>query len=204
MINRKLFVVGALLLLCVGLVVISVNSTPVVAETKGDTFSAMAYLPTGAGPRMIGAGATANLTIYVQRYSTDDEAKQYAATLLEKGPNELLKSLQEAKSIGSVQMQRRMGFFELKFIRSKPTATGRRIVGVCDRPIGFLESYFSARSEDNKFGIVIIDLKTNKKGKEEGEGELIYAAKVTVLEGNKVEVENYGIDPVKLMGVRKF
>ena len=50
---------------------------------------------------------------------------------------------------------------------------------------------------------MIIDLKTNKKGKE-GEGALIYAAKVTVLEGNRVEIENYGIDPVKLMGVRKF
>jgi hypothetical protein len=33
---------------------------------------------------------------------------------------------------------------------------------------------------------------------------LIYAAKVTVLEDNKVEVENLGIDPVKLLGVRKF
>jgi hypothetical protein len=202
--SRKLLLVSILLLLGAGIAVMPAKSIRVNAKTKGDTFSAMAYLPTGAGPRMIGAGATANLTIYVQRYSTDDEVKQYAATLLEKGPNELLKSLQEAKSIGSVQMQRRMGFFELKFIRSKPTATGRRIVGVCDRPIGFLESYFSARSEDNKFGIVIIDLKTNKKGKEEGEGELIYAAKVTVLEGNKVEVENYGVDPVKLMGVRKF
>jgi hypothetical protein len=202
--NRKLLLAGIALFFSVGLAVMPANSTHVDAKTKGDTFSAMAYLPTGAGPRMIGAGATANLTIYVERYSTDDEAKQYASTLLEKGPDELLKSLQAAKSIGSVQMQRRMGFFELKFIRSRPTETGRRIVGVCDRPIGFLESYFSGRSLDNKFGIVIIDLKTNKKGKEEGEGQLIYAAKVMVLEGNKVEVENYGIDPVKLMGVRKF
>ena len=161
-------------------------------------------MPRYVEPRMMGAGSTANLTIYVERYTTDDEAKQYAGTLLEKGPDELLKSLRDAKSIGSVQMQRRMGFFELKLIRSRPTETGRRIVGVCDRQIGFLESYFSGRSLDNKFGIVIIDLKTNKKGKEEGEGQLIYAAKVTVLEGNKVEVENYGIDPVKLMGVRKF
>jgi hypothetical protein len=124
--------------------------------------------------------------------------------LLEKGPDELLKALQDASSIGKVTMQRRVGFFDLKLIRSRPTDTGRRIVGVCDRPIGFLESYLSGRSLDNKFGIVIIDLKTNKKGREEGQGELIYAAKVTVLDGNKVEVESYGIDPVKLMGVRKF
>ncbi len=202
--TRRRLLLGIVFLFAVALVVMPAKSTRVDAKNQGDTFSATAYLPRGAGPRMIGSGATANLTIYVERYSTDEEAKQYASTLLEKGPDELLKSLQDAKPIGKVTMQRRMGFFDLKFIRSRPTETGRRVVGVCDRPIGFLESYFSARSEDNKFGIVIIDLKTNKKGKEEGEGELIYAAKVTVLEGNKVEVENFGIDPVKLMGVRKF
>src|SRR6059058_5888516 len=96
-----------------------------------------------------------------------------------------------------VTMQSCARSFDLTFIRSRPNYTGGRIVGVCYRSIGLPESYFSGRSLDNKFGIVIIDLKTNKKGKEEGQGELIYAAKVTVLEGNKVEVESYGIDPVK-------
>jgi hypothetical protein len=174
------------------------------AGAKGESYSAMAYLPTGAGPRMIGAGATANLTISLERYTTDEEAKQYGTTLMEKGSDELLKALEHAPAIGKVTMQRRLGFFDLKLIRSHATKEGRRIVGVCDRPIGFLETYFSGRSLDNKFGIVIMDLKTNKKGKEEGSGALIYAAKVTVLEGNKVEVESYGIDPVKLIGVREF
>jgi len=68
------------------------------AKPKGDSFSALAYLPTGAGPRMIGAGATANLTINLERYTTDEEAKQYAATLLEKGPDELLKALEHRRS----------------------------------------------------------------------------------------------------------
>src|SRR6267142_992546 len=130
MIKRKLLLVGALLLLCMSLVVMPSNSTHVDAKTKGETFSAMAYLPSGAGPRMMGAGATANLTIYVERYTTDDEAKQYALTLLEKGPNELLNALQDGKPIGKVTMQRRLGFFDLKLIRSQPTETGRRIVGV--------------------------------------------------------------------------
>ena len=174
------------------------------AMSNGDNFSAMAYLPTGAGPAMRRAGATASLTISLERYTTDEEAKQYAATLLEKGPDELLKALAHAPAIGKVTMQRRLGFFDLKLVRSHATNEGRRIVGVCDRPIGFLEAYFSGRSLDNKFGIVIMDLKTNNKGKEDGSGVLIYAAKVTVLEGNKVEGENYGIDPVRLMGVRKF
>src|SRR6476661_8206257 len=200
---KRALLIATVLLAFVALSGKPANLPKAEAKPKGDSFSAMAYLPTGAGPRMIGAGATANLTIYLDRYTTDEEAKQYAATLLEKGPDELLKALEHAPAIGKVTMQRRLGFFDLKLIRSHPTEQGRRIVGVCDRPIGFLEGYFSGRSLDNNFGIVIIDLKTNKKGKEEGEGALIYAAKVTVLEGNKVEVENYGIDPVKLMGVRK-
>ncbi len=199
----------ALLIATVLLAFVALSGTPAnlpkaEAKPKGDSFSATAYLPAGAGSRMLGAGGTANLTISLERYTTDEEAKQYAATLLEKGPDELLKALEHAPAIGKVTMQRRLGFFDLKLIRSHPTEQGRRIVGVCDRPIGFLEAYFSGRSLDNKFGIVIMDLKTNKKGKEEGSGALIYAAKVTVLEGNKVEVENYGIDPVKLIGVRKF
>jgi hypothetical protein len=198
--NPKIFLGVALIL---ALVIVS-STQPSRAYTKGESFSALAYLPTGAGVRMVGAGATANLTIYVDSYTSDEEAQQYAQTLLQQGPDELLKALEKAKPIGKVEMQRRLGFFDLKLIRSHKTESGRRIVGVCDRPIGFLEAYYSGRSLDNKFGIVILDLKQDKKGKEQGAGELIYAAKITVLESSKVEVENLGIDPVKLIGVRKF
>jgi hypothetical protein len=154
--------------------------------------------------RMVGAGATANLKIYIKQYTSDAEAQQYAKILLGQGPDQLLDALQKADSIGKVSLQNRVGFFDLKLIRSRPIAGGRRVVGICDRPIGFLEAYYSGRSMDNQFGILIMDLKTDQKGKEKGEGQLIYAAKIKVLEGNKVEVENYGIEPVRLMGVRKF
>jgi len=199
--NKKILVT-AILVIVASLVPLHANSPA--AKPKGETFSAMAYLPTGAGTRMVGAGATANLTIYVEKYTSDEEAQQYAQTLLQQGPDELLKALEKADAIGKVTAQRRLGFFDLKLIRSRPIEGGRRIVGVCDRPIGFLEAYYSGRSLDNKFGIVILDLKEDKKGKEQGVGQLIYAAKVTVLDSNKVEVENLGIDPVKLLGVRKF
>jgi hypothetical protein len=60
------------------------------------------------------------------------------------------------------------------------------------------------RSRDYPFGILQLDLKTNEKGKEEGSGALIYAAKIKVLEGNSIDVETYGIEPIRLMGVRKL
>jgi hypothetical protein len=68
----------------------------------------------------------------------------------------------------------------------------------------FLEAYVSGRSMDYTFGIVILDLKTNDKGKEEEVGELIYAAKIKILEGNNIETENCGVEPAKLQGVRRL
>ena len=202
--RRNLVLSGCLLIFCLAALAGSPRQSNVEASMKGDTFSALAYLPAGAGRRMVGAGATADVTIYIDSYTTDTDAQQYAQTLLEQGPDEMLKALEKAKAIGKVRLSRRVGFFDLKLIRSRPTETGRRIVGVCDRPIGFLEAYYSGQSMDNKFGILVLDLKTNKKGKEEGVGELIYAAKIKVLEGNHIEVESYGGEPVKMLGVRKF
>ena len=127
-----------------------------------------------------------------------------AGALLDGGPETLLKALEKMDAKGRITLSGRVGSYDLKFIRSRPTETGRRVSAVTDRPLGFLEAYFAGRSEDYKFGIIVIDLKTNKKGKEEGQGEMIYAAKVTVIDGNKVEIENNGVSPVRLMSVRKL
>jgi hypothetical protein len=177
--------------------------TPVNAVAKGEQFSALLFLAAGAGMRGVGAGSTANLNIYIDQYTSDAEAQDLAKVLLDGGSDALLKRLEKADRIGKVQLVRKVGFFDLKLIRSRPIEGGRRIIGVCDRPIQFLEAYVGGRSQDYTFGVVILDLKTNKKGKEEGVGQLIYAAKVKV-EDRNVEVENYGIEPARLQGVRKF
>jgi hypothetical protein len=174
------------------------------SESSGEKFSALAFMPSGMGPRMVGPGATLNLDIYINRYTTDAEAKQDGHLLIEKGSDALLKKLEDSDSIGKVNPSGRVGFFDLKLIRSRPIKGGRRIVGVSDRPIQFLEAYSGGRSLDYTFGIIILDLKTKDNGEEEGVGQLIYAAKVKVLKGNKIEVENYGVEPARLQGVRKL
>jgi hypothetical protein len=62
------------------------NSAAQSTKPKSENFSALAYLPTGAGPRMVGAGATRNVQIYIKTYSSDTETTQYADTLLDAGP----------------------------------------------------------------------------------------------------------------------
>ena len=172
-------------------------------KPKPQKFSALAHLPSGAGRAMVGAGGTANVDLYVKNYTSDAEAQVLARTLLDGGPESLHKALEKADSIGKITLSGRVGFYDLKIIRSHPTETGRRIIAVGDRPMGFLELYVGNQSTDYKFGMLTLDLKRKDNGKEQGEGSLIYAAKVKVEEGNKIDVESYGVAPIRLMGVRQ-
>ena len=173
-------------------------------KPKSEKFGALAYMPSGAGPAMVGAGARVNVDIWVDRYTNDAEAKDWAGALLEGGSPGLLKKLEDAKTIGKIRMTGRVGFYDFKLIRSHKTQEGRRIYLVGDRPVGFLEVYAGSRSQDYPFGILQLDLKQNSKGKEEGTGALIYAGKIKVLENNSIEVETYGVEPIRLLGVRKL
>ena len=173
-------------------------------KPKKEKFSALAYMPHGAGPAMVGAGARVNVDLYIDSYTTDAEAKTMAGALLEGGANDLLKALEKADERGRARLVGRAGFYDFKLIRSHQVEGGRRIYAVGDRPIGFLEMYAGSRSQDYPFGIMQLDLKKNSKGREEGSGALMYAAKIKVLEGNRIEVETYGIEPIRLMGVRKL
>src|SRR5215510_4166141 len=73
-------------------------------QPKKQKFGALAYLPAGAGPAMVGAGARANVDIYVNSYTDDAEAKSLAGALLEGGDDALLKLLEKKKSIGKITL----------------------------------------------------------------------------------------------------
>jgi hypothetical protein len=194
--------------LCSFLAVLALSfSMPAPAQDekrKSEKFGALAYMPHGAGPAMVGAGARVNVDLWVDNYTTDAEAKAMAGALLEGGSEALLKVLEKAKTIGKIRLSGRVGFYDFKLIRSHQTESGRRIYAIGDRPVGFLEAYAGNRSLDYPFGILQLDLKKNSKGKEEGTGALLYSAKIKVLGGNSIDVESYGIAPIQLMGVRKL
>jgi len=183
---------------------ISVGTRAQEEQPKKEKFGALAYLPSGAGRAMVGAGARANVDLFVNSYTTDAEAKALAATLVDGGPDALLKALEKTDAKGKITLTGRVGFYDLKIIRSHRTETGRRIYAVGDRPVGFLEAYYSGPSRDYEFGILQLDLTRDSKGKEEGTGALIYAAKIKLLDGNSIDIESYGNSAIRLMGVRKL
>ena len=168
------------------------NPTP---EPKPEHFSAVASLPRSPA-------RTAWVDVRISRYTDDATTQRMAAVLVEGGDDALVKELENAETIGHASLTMRVGAFNLKLIRSRKTPTGRRIVGVSDRPIGFLEAYRFGRSMDYKLGILMLDLTRNKKGKEVGAGILLYASKVKI-ENGQLEIEYVGMQPIKLRNVSK-
>jgi hypothetical protein len=166
------------------------------AKQKTEHFGASAY-SMQRGARMV------NVDIRVKAYTNNEQTQQFAAALIEGGQNALTKALEKAKDIGSIQLTGRVGFYDFKLIRSRPTHTGRRIVAVCDRPLQFGELYAGTRSTDYTIGIMILDLKKNEKGREVGSGTLYYAAKVKI-KNKAIQIEHFQIDPIRLVNVRKF
>jgi hypothetical protein len=164
---------------------------------RAEVFSALAQLPTG--------GTTTNVKIYIDGYSSPQDAERLNATLLKGGPDALLKAIRKMKSLGRIQREGSIGFYNFKLILSTRTATGRHIYAVADRPIGFLEAFASGRSRDYPFGILELDLKADDDNeREKGVGTLIYAAKVRVIKGEKVEFENFTFAPIKLLSLRQL
>ena len=195
----KKIVVLLFAICCLAVTAYSQTPTPSAgpkSKPQAEHFSMVASLPRSQT-------TTAWADVRVSRYTSNATTQRMAGLLVEGGQDALVKELEKAKPIGKASLSSRVGFFDLKLIRSRKTPTGRRIIGVSDRPIGFLEAYSGGRSTDYKLGIVVLDLKTNKKGKEVGEGVLLYASEVKIKNG-KLEIEYLGMDPIKLRNVRKY
>ena len=168
-----------------------------IAKPKPEHFSMVASFPRTAT-------TTAWADVRITHYSNDATAKRLAALLVEGGQDALVKALEKMKPIGKASFSHKVGFFYLKLVRSRKTPTGRRVIAVSDRPIGFLEAYNSGLSMDYELGILVMDLKFNKKGKEVGQGQLLYAAKVKINKKGKLEIEYVGVDPMTLRNVQKY
>ena len=117
--------------------------------------------------------------------------------MIEGGQSGLLKALKKMKK-GRIVIGPRTGY-DIAAAVSTPTANGRRILAVTQRPIAMAEAYGGTRSMDYKFGFIVFDL----EGDKDGSGQMIVAAQLNVEKNGNLEIESYGVNPVRLMGVQK-
>ena len=156
----------------------------------------------------IGTGANAVVDITIDRWSTAQEREQLITTMLEKGPDALLKALQKVPVKGRFRIpgtqgpdphQLRLGH-DLRYAwQTALPEGGRRIVIITDRYIGMQEARTQPRTIDYPF--TLFEIRVNKDG--EGEGKMAVATKITFdKKANQVELENYSSEPVRLNNVK--
>jgi hypothetical protein len=149
----------------------------------------------------VGAAARAGtLDVVIERWSTDAEEAALRDVLIEKGEDALLSALQKIRPrAGYIRGTGGLGW-DIHFARLQPFGDGgRRVIVATDRPMSFWELRNRPRSADYAF--TLAEIRLTKDGR--GEGKLARAASITWNRGTRaIEIENYGMEPVRLTEVR--
>jgi hypothetical protein len=157
-----------------------------------ERFTAFAVDVNAAAPRN-----TAIVDIHIDRWSTEAERKALTSTLLEQGPDALLRALQQQRSVGRISTPDSLGY-DLRFAYQEPGEDGgRRVIVATDRPIGYWEARDQPRSINYPF--TVIEMRIGRDGT--GEGKMSIATKITAV-GNTIALENYEAQPVRLQSIR--
>jgi hypothetical protein len=151
----------------------------------------------GGTPGPTGAGT---VEITIDNWSTDAQRDQLMKTLIEKGPEKLLDTLQKMPRVGSIRTPNSIGY-DLHYARKNPLEDGGdQIVLATDRYIGFWEAANRPRTVDYPF--TLIEMRVGKDGV--GEGKMSLFTKITYdKKKNQIVLEDYGSQPVLLTQVKR-
>lgn len=169
-------------------------STAARAEKREPVEKFRAFAVDLAGPY---GASTALVQIDIERWSTPEELESLKAVFAESGEDALLDAVRDTRRVGSIRTTHTLGH-DLRFAFQTALPDGaRRIVIGTDRRTGFFETANRTRSLDYPYSL--IELRVDADGK--GQGRLIAAGRMMEF-GERVEVENYGTTPVRLMQVK--
>ncbi len=142
------------------------------------------------------SGRTRPFTLIVNSYTTPGQVRELQDAL-QRGQDDLLRSL-SGMSAGRVQVGTGVGVPANAIITSPWGDGGTKLTVFYQRDVSFNELRYGSRSEDYRIGYAEIFLNRNGKG----EGTFIPAARVRLRDGNTWEVEDFGVYPARLLGLR--
>ena len=136
--------------------------------------------------------------ITVDRWSSAAEREKLVTALRQKGPDELLKQLQDTRPVGRIRTPDSLGY-DLHYAWQQPNEDGGRTVVIAtDRPIGFWEATRQPRSIDYPF--TVIQMKLDRDGN--GTGTMSYATRIVAHENNVIELEDFASQPIMLNNIK--
>jgi hypothetical protein len=165
------------------------------AQTKGtpEKYNATA-INMGSGPAMAG-----RVLLSVDRWTTAKERENLLRVFQEKGPDKLLDALQDMPKAGYIRLPNTLAW-DLRYAFETPLPEGgRRVVLITDRPISMREAVNNPRTTDYPY--TLLEIRFDKSGV--GVGKMSVATKISLSKDKQtIELENYGIEPVRLTEVR--
>ena len=135
--------------------------------------------------------------LIVNRYTTAGEARELNDALQQGGQDGLMKVL-TGMDAGRIQIGSGIGVTANAVIADPWGEGGTKLTVIYERNVRFFELRYGTRSESYRFGYAEIFLDTRGKG----EGTLIPSARIRLRDGNTWEVEDFGVFPARLMGLR--
>jgi hypothetical protein len=151
---------------------------------------------------MVGIGGrrtvTRTFSLTINGRTPDAEVARDVAILAEGGQDSLLRAIRD-RDLGRFSLGGQLGR-QLNFVTQRTLANGdRKLMILFERWMDIYELRYGTRSTDYPFGY--IELIVDRNGR--GEGSFVPAARVRFIGGSQVEVENFGIYPARLYGVRR-
>jgi hypothetical protein len=149
----------------------------------------------GIGGRL--GGRTRQFTLIANRYTPPNQVRELNDALGRGGQDELLRAL-SGMDAGRIQVGTGIGVTANAIIADPWGEGGTKLTVFYQRNISFYEMRYGARSENYPIGYAEIFIDQNGRG----QGTLIPAARVRLRDGNTWEVEDFGVLPARLMGLR--
>jgi len=149
----------------------------------------------GIGGRL--GGRSVPFTLIANNYTPPGQVRELNDALRRGGDQELLQTLSGMDS-GRIQIGNGVGVKANAIIADPWGNGGTKLTVFYERNINIYELRYGARSQDYRIGYAEIFLERNGRG----QGTLIPAARVRLKNGNTWEVEDFGVFPAKLMGLR--
>ncbi len=143
------------------------------------------------------AGASTSVQIVIERWTTDEERQALLSILAQQGQDKLRDALQDIKDrCGYLRAPNTLGW-DIKYARENLLPDGtRQIVIATDKPVSFLAASRNLRTMDYPFTLVEMRFSKDKKG----EGRMLMATAIAI-KNNRLELENYGHEPVRLSSI---
>jgi hypothetical protein len=143
--------------------------------------------------------ADAYVTIRVDKYTPEKSIQAMEKALRDGGSAAFVAALRAAPVVARLQVADKT--FDIRWARQVPTASGRTISFVVDRPVYFVGGGLPGAKARDGFDTAVLELVMDSSGL--GEGRMAAAAKVKPGGATGVEIEAYDAEPVTLRSVKR-